>query len=82
MFDIEINSDVHNYNTIASKDFRIVSHNLTMYSKNPVYAGVRFFNSLLKELREICSTCNYNNELYQYLVAIPVIPLTNLCHYI
>jgi hypothetical protein len=47
----------------------VVSLSLTLFSKNPVYAGVKLFNCLPLTLRETSPFSVLKSQLYKYLVS-------------
>jgi hypothetical protein len=63
-----VGSDIHNFATRGNSNFFQVTTHLTLFQKSPAYAGVKIFNHLPANIKELtCDTKNFKKALKNYL---------------
>lgn len=65
----EKNSDTHLYNTRQGHLLRISNHNTTLYKKSPHHAGIKLYNNLPLEIKNINTIKKFNHCLRNFLGA-------------
>ena len=54
----KVNSEVHNINTRNKSNLHLPVSNLSVYQKGTYYSGIRVFNSLPSQIKELCHNRN------------------------
>lgn len=62
------NGDFHQYETRHNHLLSIPTHNLSMYEKSPMYVGIKLYNKLNPEIRQINSLKLYKTRIYSMLL--------------
>jgi len=52
------NSEIHNINTRIKSNLHLPISNLSVYQKGTYYTGIRVFNSLPSQIKELCHNIN------------------------
>ena len=64
----KVNSEIHNINTRNKSNLHLLISNLTVYQKGTYYTGIRVFNSLPSQIKELCHDRNqFKNDLKNFL---------------
>lgn len=67
--------DKHNYNTRFKKQPCFSTHNLKIFERKPSYAGIKYFNSLPPEIKNITDVNKFKSKLKLYLLNKPLYSL-------
>jgi hypothetical protein len=63
-----LNSDINNFNTRNNSKFFQVTTHLTMFQKSPTYAGVKIYNHLPADTKDLADdTKSFKKALKNYL---------------
>lgn len=65
---LQQNKDFHNYFTRGASDFVIPKHKLVTFENNPLYIGVKLFNALHPNLKEINNIRSFKVQLKDFLI--------------
>jgi hypothetical protein len=62
------NSEIHNFNTRNNSNFFQITTHLTMFHKSPTYAGVKIYNHLPADIKDLaCDVKSFKKALKNYL---------------
>ena len=64
-----INRFEHKYPTRFKNNFQYPRHRLSLFEKSPYYMGLRLFNSLPAELKDIHDLTRFRNTLRSHLLS-------------
>jgi len=63
-----VNSEIHNINTRNKSNLHLPISNLSVYQKGTHYTGIRVFNSLPSQIKELCHNRNqFKHALKNFL---------------
>jgi len=54
----KVNCEIHNINTRNKSNLHLPISNLSVYQKRTYYTGIRVFNSLPSQIKELCRNRN------------------------
>jgi hypothetical protein len=63
----ELNSEIHNINTIFSSDLHTLTANLT-FQKEPFYFGIKFFNYLPTNIEILAQCSHFKSKFLNHLI--------------
>jgi Reverse transcriptase (RNA-dependent DNA polymerase) len=62
------NESIHNYDTRAKTDVRVESHRLSIYTRDPIYNGSKFYNALPGSIKDL-PLMKLKGQLKEYLIS-------------
>ena len=62
-----LNNNFHNYETRSGSLLSIPGHSLSLYEKNPSYIGIKLYNKLSPDLREVVNIKLFKKKLQIFL---------------
>jgi len=55
---LKVNSEIHNINTRNKSNLHLPISNMSLYQKGKYYTGIRVFNSLPSQIKDLCHNRN------------------------
>jgi hypothetical protein len=65
---VELNSNVHAYNTRRRRDIHIQSYKIDLYKRSVIYMGSKLYNKLPDYIKEIESYKTFRKQLKSFLL--------------
>jgi len=64
----KVNSEIHNINTRNKSNLHLPISNMSVYQKGTYYTGIRVFNSLPSQIKELCHNRNQFKRALKYFL--------------
>jgi hypothetical protein len=62
------NKQLHTYDTRQNNNYHKYLHGIDLYNSKPSVAGCRFYNKLLKNIKQIDNKNQFTRELKEFLI--------------